>query len=124
MLEQWFSQQNKLSFIASSLLITYEGYQQINDKLDLAGQDSPERGQGDSHAQMTNDKALDVIESVDAVESIDFSGVFKGNQEYNSLNKIGLHLIDFAHVFPADSIDHNVLFGIRKLISCLQSMIS
>ncbi|GFO31310.1 kinase [Plakobranchus ocellatus] len=75
-LENWFSQQKKFSFIASSLLISYDGCQQLN-----SGKAKP-------------------------------------------CDEVRLHLIDFAHVFPSTSIDHNVLFGIKKLKGCLQTMLN
>ena len=36
---------------------------------------------------------------------------------------VGVHLIDFAHVFPSSQIDENVLFGIRSLLSHLDQLL-
>ncbi|KAK3787612.1 hypothetical protein RRG08_034315 [Elysia crispata] len=136
MLEQWFSIQKKFSFIASSLLITYDGYQQLNGRPDHKLPYRSEKGQENSSEYSCisgGNREKQAAESVPLWGKCEELSKSNGtgrsisvisHGEQNSTDKIGLHLIDFAHVFPSDNIDHNVLFGIRKLISCLQSMIS
>ncbi|GFS09164.1 kinase [Elysia marginata] len=130
-LELWFSVQKKFSFIASSLLISYDGCPQVK-----ASQSCTENVLGNSIKQSyvyDGGTAKDTVESNcicgEVIEPSKSSSEFTStinhdhSQDKNLADKIGLHLIDFAHVYPSDSVDHNVLFGIRKLISCMESML-
>lgn len=124
-LEQWFSVQKKFSFIASSLLITYEGFLQrkgrANYKTNLKQSFVYDGGTREHtvenllacHHDKKPSKCSDALSPA----------ADHDQQDKSSADNVELHLIDFAHVFPSDSIDHNVLFGIQKLISCLQSLI-
>ncbi|BFZ03320.1 hypothetical protein BsWGS_06358 [Bradybaena similaris] len=173
-LEYWFLKQKKMSFIASSLLIVYEGarsaekeilaagksdFSDIRDKNNSASSNTrsnnvsnvdpytdPESGtaddckSGSGHVQKRiNDKPLNFND--EAIKKTRLTETVKGspnnaNDEISteemhegmcanssSATDLQVHLIDFAHVFPANDIDHNFLFGLQKLILCLQTLV-
>ncbi|CAG5121586.1 unnamed protein product [Candidula unifasciata] len=175
-LEHWFLKQKKLSFIASSLLIVYEGSAsaekeagamedaellQRNDKKNVAlcdkstnnllNVDSPANTKSTTadtldcnsdsgHIQKrSSNKPLSFTDETVKKIKLNETGTKSSDltqheistaEQYadkitNStpMTDIEVHLIDFAHVFPANDIDHNFLFGLQKLISCLQTLL-
>ena len=91
-IKKWFTTQRLYRFIASSILIVYEGY-------------SPQKSERlfeQSHEQTA------------AVE--------KNMQRLPQKNTlVDARIIDTAHVFPSTDIDGNYLFGLENLISILEN---
>lgn len=91
-IKKWFTTQRLYRFIASSILIVYEGY----------STQKSERRPEQSHEQ------------TDAVE--------KNLQRLPQRNTlVDARIIDTAHVFPSTDIDGNYLFGLENLISILEN---
>lgn len=160
-----------MSFVASSLLIVYEGSRStekevlatgkadIRDKNNSASSNKgssnvsnvdpdtdPESAtaddcnSGSGHIQKRiNDKPLSFND--EAIKKSRLNETVKGSPDYandeisteetnagmctnsSPATDLQVHLIDFAHVFPANDIDHNFLFGLQKLIFCLQTLV-
>jgi len=155
-LQSWFKTQRKLSFIASSILLIYEGSDNengkkcdnsvtndvFNDNNFDSDNDSILKCESNASSIKPNDiNKLDSLEGFENGELMAKKSKLEINQsDLNDLNSHSmagtsqhssaqsfcnteLRLIDFAHVYPSDKIDDNFLFGIEKLIDCLEKLI-
>uniref|UniRef100_A0A0B6YPL8 Kinase n=1 Tax=Arion vulgaris TaxID=1028688 RepID=A0A0B6YPL8_9EUPU len=162
-IESWFLKQKKYSFIASSLLIIYEGCKtaeiqdqtsartdlsnsgQIENRNNLAS--TKDTSSNCSKANPYSDPSQDIFSVTDStsfnievpqkqihdeeLKKVRLPEPSSPNSntspndinEYSPMKEVQVHLIDFAHVFPAQDIDHNFLFGLQKLITCLQTLV-
>lgn len=170
-LEAWFLRQEKLSFIASSLLIVYEGSEStvekdlptVNSSLSCVGEkqgrlvndvtsaedvshnnsntrsnlvqgsineiDSgtpnvPLQKRTNDRQEIFNDERVKKVRLSDVANADLRTGSWDENSKIGPTREAEVHLIDFAHVFPANGIDHNFLFGLQKLIAALQTLLN
>nr|6E7F_A Chain A, Inositol polyphosphate multikinase [Homo sapiens]6E7F_B Chain B, Inositol polyphosphate multikinase [Homo sapiens] len=93
---QWFENQKQLNFYASSLLFVYEGSSQpTTTKL--------------------NDRTL--------AEKFLSGGGGSGGGGSQEIAEVEVRMIDFAHVFPSNTIDEGYVYGLKHLISVLRSIL-
>ncbi len=96
--KDWFEKQTQLAFFASSLLIVYEGNPDHAKQTNNNVQTKPTEDNGKEHSATSSNSRTDPASLVD------------------------VRMIDFAHVFPAESKDENYLYGLNNLIKYLEEL--
>ena len=89
-IQQWFRTQRLYRFIASSILIAYEGYSQQSNKM----------------------------QELNVVHLPTFKNCQKLSQPNKTL--VEARMIDTAHVFTSSDLDSNYLFGLENIISAVE----
>lgn len=113
-IESWFLRQSSLKFFASSVLLVYDA-----QAIALA------------ISQHLNTKEELLLNNGEHVKSEERGDLVYDSSEYDECwfdRYIDVRMIDFAHVYRADSsstsIDSNYLIGLRSLISYLTRLTS
>ncbi|KAK3092065.1 hypothetical protein FSP39_024857 [Pinctada imbricata] len=123
-IEEWFSHQRLFAFYASSILIVFDGDNSASTcDIESSNSDNLE----------TNDTSARTLLNSDSRKSVYCSGRNNRDQDNGLLPdsenscvqspRVEVRMIDFTHVFPSREEDSNYLFGLRKLISHLRSVI-
>ncbi|XP_071105069.1 inositol polyphosphate multikinase-like isoform X1 [Haliotis cracherodii] len=110
-LQYWFTSQRQYSFYGSSLLIVYEAF--ICDKDTSSGQSS-----SSSQSKTCNATVSSTSKNQGSSESNCQSATCS-----ETLPKIDVRMIDFAHVFSTPAEDSNYLHGLTNLIQHLRLLL-
>ncbi|XP_077999404.1 inositol polyphosphate multikinase-like [Glandiceps talaboti] len=138
-IENWFDKQNKYHFVSSSLLFVYEG-----DMSDAATCDS-----SSTFNNSTSDVILDVLNghviganSDDSSAELGIGNGVDADHDPQTIKKhvttqrslsleskhteeaIDIRMIDFPHAVPSTSTDDDYLYGLRRLITSLKSLLN
>jgi len=111
-IEKWFRTQRLYRFIASSILIAYEGDSCDNTSGTMTGANC---------SSTCNDQAS--TETMQELNSDQFP-VLKNCQKQSQSTRtlVEARMIDTAHVFTSSDVDSNYLFGLENIISVVERM--
>ena len=124
----WFNYQRKYKFIASSLLIVYEGGQQkISNCLAEDTETDNELLYKQCNCGLTNEtEKKGEWKTTHSSVSRGCSQLHNQHNNKQSLqnNLVDIRLIDFTHVSKTNEFDSNFAFGLEKLISFFEKILA
>ncbi len=107
LIQQWFDKQTQFAFYASSVLIVYDGA--IPAARTRTGAHDAQNGSEapDSEQPATNESKSNTSNDDASNDSV----------------PVEVRMIDFAHVFPTQTVDENYAFGLGSLIKYLRRLV-
>ena len=101
-IKEWFTMQRIYRFLASSILIVYEGDTRQSLSIPQASEEKDTRPKSNVvHHQALKNYQRELIPKKTLVET---------------------RMIDTAHVFASSVVDDNYLFGLKNIISIIQKL--
>ena len=104
-MEKWFRAQRLYKFIASSILIAYDG---VNQRINNQGTST-----APAYSALEDQPLTDNIRHSNAVQLAHLK-----NCQQKTL--VEVRIIDTAHVFLSSDVDGNYLFGLENVLSIVE----
>lgn len=109
-MQKWFRAQRLYKFIASSILIAYDG---VNQRINNQGTNT-----APSNSALEDQPLTDNIQHSNAVLHTHLNNCQQVSQPQKSL--VEVRIIDTAHVFLSSDVDGNYLFGLENVMSIVE----
>uniref|UniRef100_A0A3B5MNC2 Kinase n=1 Tax=Xiphophorus couchianus TaxID=32473 RepID=A0A3B5MNC2_9TELE len=131
----WFHSQHQLAFYASSLLFVYEGlpssFTSSSRSSLLIGPSVGDAVVKTAHSVGSGSAGSWTGKQASRVQQQHRGGRFMGQQHLHGSHQsqegrghggtgdaaVEVRMIDFAHVFPSDSLDHGYIYGLKHLLT-------
>ena len=109
-MQKWFRAQRLYKFIASSILIAYDG---DNQRTNNQGPNTAH-----SYSALEGQPLTDNVQHSNAVQLGHLNNCQQELQPQKSL--VEVRIIDTAHVFLSSDVDGNYLFGLENVLSIVE----